>query len=89
MGRPFSFEQHLRTPCAVPKADVMQNQTAYRAIIAAVQQHAPALVVFDPLPMMCDDRLCWALRDGTLAYVDNNHLSRSGSLMFADALPFF
>jgi peptidoglycan/LPS O-acetylase OafA/YrhL len=89
VGRPFSFERHLRTPCAVPKAEVTASQAAYRAIVAAVQQRTPALVVFDPLPLMCDDRLCWALRDGTLAYVDNNHLSRSGSLMFADALPFF
>ena len=88
VGRPFSFEHRLRTPCAVTRDGVMAQQAAYRAIVAGVQRHAPSLAVFDPLPLLCDQLLCYGLRDGVLLYVDDNHLSRAGSLRVAAALPF-
>jgi len=58
-GRPVSFSNHVRTPCAVPKADVVQRQAEYRRIV-----------------------------DDVLMYVDDNHLSRAGSLLFASKFTF-
>ena len=48
----------------------------------------PALHVFDPMRFLCDDRWCYAVVDNVLLYLDNNHLSRAGSLFFADKFTF-
>jgi peptidoglycan/LPS O-acetylase OafA/YrhL len=87
-GRPVSFEHHVRTPCAVPLADVVARQAAYRRIVDDVRREQPALHVFDPMPSLCDQRWCNAIVDGTLLYVDSNHLSRAGSLFFATRFTF-
>jgi hypothetical protein len=87
-GRPFSFERHVRTPCGVAKDRVLARQAPYRAIVDEVRQRVPALRVFDPLPYLCDDRFCFAVVDGRLLYMDNHHLSRAGSLFFADKFTF-
>ncbi len=87
-GRPFSFEQKIRNPCAVPKADVLGRQALYRQIVSEVRQKIPSLQVFDPLQYLCDERSCSAIVDGRLLYRDSNHLSRAGSLFFADKFTF-
>src|SRR5439155_24093132 len=60
VGRPFSFEQRLRTPCAVPKDAVVIRQAKYRRIVDEVKQRQPALKTFDPLPFLCDETWCYA-----------------------------
>jgi hypothetical protein len=87
-GRPFSFEHHVRSPCGVLKARVIERQATYRAIVDDVRRHLPGLNVFDPLPSLCDDQWCLAVRDGQLLYMDHHHLSRAGSLFFADQFDF-
>lgn len=87
-ARPFSFERRVRTPCAVPRQGVEQRQAPYRAIVHDVQTVAPDLRVFDPLPYLCDEQWCYATRRGDLLYLDDNHLSPSGSALFADKFSF-
>jgi len=87
-GRPFSFEHTVRSPCVMPRAVVDDRQAPYRAVIEDVRRRKPALNVFDPLPLLCDAQWCDAVRDGRLLYRDGNHLSRAGSMFFADKLPF-
>jgi peptidoglycan/LPS O-acetylase OafA/YrhL len=87
-GRPFSFEHTVRTPCGVAASIVRARQAPYRAVVEDVRQHVPALHVFDPLPYLCDQEFCFAMRNGELLYRDSDHLSRAGSLFFADKLPF-
>jgi len=87
-GRPFSFAHHVRSPCGVSKARVLERQAPYRAIVEEVRHRLPALNVFDPLPSLCDDEWCSAVRGGQLLYMDHHHLSRAGSLLFADKFPF-
>ena len=48
-----------------------------------VRRQQPALHVFDPMPFLGDERWCHAIVDQTLLYVDDNHLSRAGSLFFS------
>jgi hypothetical protein len=86
--RPFSFEKRVRTPCAVPRDSVTVRQAGFRRAVQQVQQQVPALNVFDPLPYLCDDRWCHAIVGNELLYVDDNHLSREGSLFFADKFHF-
>ena len=87
-GRPFSFEHHVRSPCGVLKARVLERQAPYRAIVEDVRRQLPALNIFDPLPSLCDEQWCFATRGGQLLYMDHHHLSRAGSLFFADTFPF-
>jgi peptidoglycan/LPS O-acetylase OafA/YrhL len=87
-GRPFSFETKVRTPCAVAKAAVLERQAPYRQVVQDVKRRIPALNVFDPLQYLCDERWCFAIVDNQLLYYDGNHLSRTGSLFFADKFPF-
>ncbi len=87
-GRPISFSNHVRTPCAVPRDDVVQRQAEYRRIVDDVRRAHPALHVFDPMPYLCDSRWCYGEKDHVLMYVDDNHLSRAGSLLFAGKFTF-
>jgi peptidoglycan/LPS O-acetylase OafA/YrhL len=88
IGRPFSFGNRIRTPCAVPKTKVIERQAAYRQIVSDVQRKHPALHVFDPLPFLCDEQWCYAIVDHSLMYRDNNHLSRTGSLFLSRQFAF-
>ena len=87
-GRPFSFEHQVRSPCGVSKARVLERQAPYRAIVEDVRRQLPALNIFDPLPSLCDEQWCFAVRGGQLLYMDHHHLSRAGSFFFADKFPF-
>jgi peptidoglycan/LPS O-acetylase OafA/YrhL len=87
-GRPFSFDHRIRTPCAVPTADVLERQAVYRRIIDEIRDQHPTLRVFDPLQALCDDRWCYAIVNNVLLYVDDNHLSRAGSLFFSKQFTF-
>jgi hypothetical protein len=87
-ARPFSFENRVRTPCATPLANVVARETKYRQIVKEAQMNVPALQVVDPRPVLCDTEWCYALRDRKLLYVDDNHLSREGSLLFRDRFRF-
>ena len=88
LSRPFSLHHNVRTPCAVPRAQVDARQTAYRQIVEQVRARIPELHVFDPWPYLCDVQWCHAVVNGELMYVDDNHLSREGSLFFADKFHF-
>ena len=88
-GRPVSFEHRiLKVPCAESKAAVIARQAPYRNVVETVRLQLPALRVFDPLPYMCDEQWCYAVKDQKLLYLDDHHLSREGSLFFADKFTF-
>ncbi len=44
------------------------------------------VLVFDPIPSLCDDDTCSADRDGAPVYQDETHLSVAGSLLLAERL---
>jgi hypothetical protein len=88
VGRPFSFASNMRTPCAEPRAAVLERQASYRKMVDEIRHSLPALTVFDPMPFLCNDRWCDAIRNNVLLYQDNNHLSAAGSLLFADKFTF-
>lgn len=87
--RPLSITHRKKTPCAVPVSDVAARQAAYRAIVTRLQERFARLKVFDPLPYMCDERLCHGIVDGKVLYVDGDHLSQAGSLLLAKQFRFF
>jgi len=79
-ARPLRLTSHpVRTPCAVPRADVDRSQAPYRAAIAQVARAHPGVRVYDPAPLFCDAAWCRADRDGALLYRDEHHLNLRGS----------
>ena len=87
VGRPASVSHRAtRTPCVTDKAAVLERQSEYRSIVAAVQRERPAVKVFDPLPYLCDDRVCRAMTDDQMLYSDSNHLTLTGSRLLGEKL---
>ena len=46
----------------------------------------PKIEVFDLSETLCDNSLCWGMKDGKMLFLDNNHLSRDGSYYVARKL---
>ena len=61
--------------CVVPRAKVAERR---RSAIAAIETAAAGMDnvrIWDPIDEFCDDRLCYAQRDGVVMYSDHNHVS--------------
>ena len=86
--RPFSISGTIRTPCAVPLARARARQAIYRRVVETVTHDVPGLQLFDPWTILCDREWCHAVMDHELLYADDNHLSREGSMFFADKFTF-
>ena len=83
-ARPLPFGRSgIRTPCGVPRSQVMQRQADYRNIIAHLMLQHRTVQVFDPLPYLCDVAFCRAKVGDRLLYRDSNHLSAFGSSFIA------
>jgi hypothetical protein len=72
--------------CAIARGRVDARQRTYRLLVARLQQEHPQLAVFDPLPILCDERWCYAKRNGVLLYNGDNHLSADGSRIVSEQL---
>ena len=46
----------------------------------------PAVEIWDPLPLLCDDTVCSAMRGGRPLFFDGDHLSPYGNLRLLPAL---
>ncbi len=86
--RPIQFLQKARSLCAVPRAEVDARQQAYRSIASSVLRSFPSVRVLDPVPRLCDDRYCYAMRDGKMLYRDSDHISIDGSILLARYFDF-
>lgn len=78
--RPVTLTNRIRVPCAYSSAyhrDTLRG--AYENFVRGVLKEVPAVRVFDGPAALCDDVLCWAMKDGDVLYVDPNHLTVAGS----------
>lgn len=69
-----------RSPCALPRADVDNQTPKDEVLLAELVRDFPGVALFRTRDLMCDDKLCWAMKDGDLLYRDDNHLSYEGDL---------
>lgn len=69
-----------RSPCALPRAEVDQQTPANDVLVAGLLREFPSVELFRTRDLMCDDKLCWAMKDGELLYRDKDHLSYEGDL---------
>jgi hypothetical protein len=78
--RPYNpFHSGIKSPCAIERRSYDQRSARYRKMVREVLEQFPQVQVFDPTKYLCDDRWCWAMRDGEMLYHDDNHLSYLGS----------
>jgi peptidoglycan/LPS O-acetylase OafA/YrhL len=69
-----------RTPCAMPRAEVDAQSPDHDPIVLGLMKEFPAVELFQTAPLLCDAKLCWAMKDGQLLYRDKDHLSYDGDL---------
>jgi hypothetical protein len=75
--------------CSISKNLVLERQQDYRRAIHNLQSEIPAIHVYDPLTLLCHKDWCRAEKNGQLLYLDNNHLSISGSKLVGQDLSNF
>ena len=69
-----------RSPCALPRTEVDRQTPGNDALVAGMLREFPSVELFRTRDLMCDDKLCWAMKDGELLYRDKDHLSYEGDL---------
>lgn len=61
------------------RQDVESKQRMYLNLVAEIKLRNPEVLVFDTLPIFCDEQNCSAKDDKTIYYSDENHLNINGS----------
>src|SRR5262249_47628573 len=85
-SRPLRITHRLKAPCAISRAKFDQEFREYREAVFAVLKEFPSVKVFDPSPVLCDEKYCWAMKDGKSLYQGSDHLSVDGSKLIAAKL---
>jgi peptidoglycan/LPS O-acetylase OafA/YrhL len=85
-GRPIRLHSKPRVPCAIPRSQFDREAQAYRDVVLSVLHDYPKVKVFDSAAYLCDERWCWASKDGLPLYEDSNHLGLAGSRLIAKEL---
>ena len=75
-----------KDPCALSRKEFEENSHEYREIVASVLNNFPTVKVFDTSTVLCDEKSCWAMKNGNLLYRDVDHLSIEGSMLIAKEL---
>jgi peptidoglycan/LPS O-acetylase OafA/YrhL len=80
--RPTDRFRAPKADCSVRRSTVEARQRDYRDAIAPVLERLASqrLTVLDPMDVLCDADQCYGMRDGTLLYRDDDHLSIAGSI---------
>ena len=78
---------YCRPGWRVPRAEIERRRSRPLAALVSLQQHLPAIHLWDPLPMLCDAHFCNGYRDGKPIYYDTHHLTAFGDeLLLPDFL---
>lgn len=81
--RPMRVKGRSKSPCAIPKYEYDLKNKEYRELVLSIVRDYPNVKVFDASAYLCDDKLCWAKKDGDILYRDEHHLSEAGSLLLS------
>ena len=87
--RPWRLSgEEAKSPCAVLRSLVDSRRKKYLEIVTKVLIEFPNVKVLDPLPALCDETYCWAIKDNKMLYRDNNHLNEVGAVYLSENLFF-
>jgi peptidoglycan/LPS O-acetylase OafA/YrhL len=73
------FARPKRPNCDIPRAEVNMRQAQLRLLIGRLVALHPAMRIFDPVDLLCDQTVCRM----AMYYRDANHLSLDGSQRMA------
>ncbi len=86
----FSPKNCLQSPfrsfsqtCKLPLVDYLKRSRISRAKIYATAQRHKEIYLLDPKAIYCDDKFCYAAKDGKMLYADDDHHSVDGSMVQA------
>jgi peptidoglycan/LPS O-acetylase OafA/YrhL len=82
--RPVAWFSSSLSLCGVPRLQVDLRNQAYRELIFAMKKEFGNMIVFDPLPYLCDSTACYATKFGHILYRDDNHLSAAGATYLSE-----
>ena len=71
----------------IERAELVRDRAPVLASLAGLSSAYPALVVWDPLPLLCPDPLCRAVTPAGPLFFDGDHLSNlANHLLYPDFL---
>ncbi len=76
----------VNATCELPRDEVASISAETRQREEQLAEQFPALELWDPWPIFCDQERCSAVLDGRLAYGDDSHLNGLGSAATAGPL---
>ena len=86
-----TFLQRQQNPfCQLRFSDHLKGTAAYQEFITKLKYNNPDLLVYDPLPLLCDipADICTIAKEGKFLYSYGDHISdHAGMLMAKDMLP--
>jgi len=85
--RPLYLVGHtVKDPCAIPRQRFDQRNVLYHRVVKDVQQAFPSVRFINLYDYLCDQDMCYALKDGKVLYTGRDHLSVDGSRYVASKL---
>ena len=78
--RPFDI---FPSKCMLKLQDFLNRQKEYRDFVYKISKKYKNIHILDSRNLYCDDKYCYAIRDGKMLYADDDHHSIDGSIMQA------
>jgi peptidoglycan/LPS O-acetylase OafA/YrhL len=89
LPRPFNIcpqNNYLQNNCRITLESYLKRASEYRNIVYSLAKNYKNVVVLDPINVFCDEKYCYAMKNGKLLYRDDDHLSLDGSFELAKFL---
>jgi len=83
MERPFGL---FSSKCKINYEDYIARAGQYRNKVENIGKKYPDITILDPKGLYCDDKYCYAIKDGKMLYADDDHHSIDGSIIQAKYL---
>ncbi len=68
---------------AMDRTEIVRYRAPVMQSFADIAQRVPGVTVWDPLPLLCPDSVCHAIRDGRPLYYDGDHISGYANRLLA------
>lgn len=70
--------------CDVTREEALARQADLRKIVDRLKSAHPTLRIFDPIDFTCEEKKCGYKQGDVIVYRDSHHLSRRGSILYAE-----
>jgi hypothetical protein len=75
-----------KNDCKISLETYLKRASEYRNIVYNLAKNYKNINVLDPVNIFCDEKYCYAIRNGKLLYRDDDHLSPNGGFELAKFL---